>query len=83
LQRAIIREALEAFTSLTMPGSVKVLPFRWSEDDAWKNTAQRGPDDRRPRYDTPQYQNETDRQQAEANHPDACCTPLSGATLGE
>jgi hypothetical protein len=67
LQRAIMVEALGAFTALTTPGSVKKLPFRWSTDDAWKDTAQRGPDDRQPRYDTPQYQNEEDRRRAETN----------------
>jgi hypothetical protein len=67
LQRAILREALDAFVSLTMPGSIKTLPFRWSTDNAWKDTAQRGPDDRRPRYDTPQYQNDEDRLRAETN----------------
>jgi len=66
LQRAILSQALEAFTSLTEPGSVKMLPFRWSEDQTWQATAQRGPDDRRPRYDTPQYQTEEDRQGAES-----------------
>jgi hypothetical protein len=69
LQGAILRAALEGFTSLTIPGSVKMLPFRWSEDEGWKDAAQRGPDDRRPRYDTPQYQNEADRQRAEAHAP--------------
>ncbi len=67
LQRAILVEALDAFTSLTAPGTVKRLPFQWSEDEAWKETVQRGPEDRRPRYDTPQYQTDEDRQRAEAN----------------
>lgn len=67
LQRDILLQALEAFASLTTPGCVKMLPFRWSEDEAWKETAQRGPDDRRPRYDTPQYQNEEDSRLAAAN----------------
>ena len=69
LQRDILRQALEAFTSLSEPGSVKMLPFIWSEDQAWQATAQRGPDDRRPRYDTPQYQTEEDRQRAAAAIP--------------
>lgn len=69
LQRGILSQALEAFTSLTEPGSVKMLPFRWSQDQAWQATAQRGPDDRRPRYDTPQYQTEEDRQHAESTDP--------------
>jgi hypothetical protein len=67
IQCAIMRQALDAFVSLTVPGSIKTLPFRWSTDNAWKDTAQRGPDDRRPRYDTPQYQNDEDRRRAETN----------------
>jgi hypothetical protein len=76
LQRAIVLKALEGFASLTVPGSVKVLPFQWSEDEAWKEAAQQGLDQRRPRYDTPQYQNEEDRYRAEAVNPATCvvCT---------
>ena len=66
LQRAILVEALDAFTSLTVPGSVKMLPFRWSEDEQWKRSAVAGGDDRQPRTDTPQYQSEDDRRRAEA-----------------
>lgn len=66
LQRDILMKALQGFTTITVPGTVVRLPFRWSEADAWKETAQRGPDDRLPRYDTPQYQHEDDRQRAEA-----------------
>ena len=80
LQNAIMREALAAFTSLTTPGAVKRLPFRWSADEGWKDTAQRGPDDRRPRYDTPQYQNDVDRQRAEGTEAEACCVPMTGTT---
>ena len=69
LQREILLEALAGFSDLTAPGSVKTLPFKWSEDKSWQETAQRGPDDRRPRYDTPQYQYETDRVRAEAHVP--------------
>lgn len=71
LQRTILRAALEAFTTLTTPGTVQMLPFRWSDDTTWQQTAQRGPDDRLPRYDTPQYQNAADRQRAE---PEAAST---------
>jgi hypothetical protein len=77
LQREILLAALEAFTSLTEPGTVKMLPFIWSADQAWQATAQRGPDDRRPRYDTPQYQTEEDRQRACAKHTRAACLPCS------
>ena len=83
LQRAIMIEALDAFTSLTTPGSMKMLPFRWSADDAWKDTAQRGPDDRRPRYDTPQYQTEEDRWRAEAEAPVTRGVQAGGVLLRE
>jgi hypothetical protein len=76
LQRAIMVAALDAFTTLTTPGSIKMLPFRWSADDAWKDTAQRGPDDRRPRYDTPQYQNEEDQRRGETNSDTTDVTPM-------
>jgi hypothetical protein len=65
LQRDILRQALEGLTTLTAPGTVLRLPFQWSAEDEWRDTAQRGPDDRLPRYDTPQYQTEDDRLRAE------------------
>ena len=65
LQRAILVEALDAFSSLTVPGSIKALPFRWSDDDGWKEHALADEDDRVPRHDTPQYQCDDDRRQAE------------------
>jgi hypothetical protein len=87
LQRRIMLEALDAFTSLTTPGSVKMLPFQWSQGDAWKETAQRGPDDRLPRYDTPQYQSDDDRQRVEVGPPsgvaeDTRCGGAKRATRG-
>jgi hypothetical protein len=69
LQRRILRQALQGFTTLDTPGTVLMLPFQWSDDDTWKETAQRGPDDRLPRYETPQYQNDVDRRRAEAADP--------------
>ncbi len=73
LQREIMREALEAFESLATPGSVKMLPFIWSEDEAWKLEAFSGQDDRTERLDTPQYQTEEDRILAEkAADPEQC-----------
>ena len=65
LQRKIVLEALDAFASLREPGSVKRLPFAWSEDETWKDEAFAGGDDRRPRHDTPQYQDDEDRRKAE------------------
>ena len=88
LQRAILMDALEAFDSLTAPGSVKMLSFQWSEDSSWKETAMAGSGDNRlPRYDTPQYQNEEDRLRADGKEPSACaaCTlddPTDGKRRG-
>jgi hypothetical protein len=65
LQRRIMIEAVDAFSSLSEPGTVKRLLFRWSEDERWKERAFAGGDDRRPRQDTPQYQCEEDRRLAE------------------
>lgn len=72
LQREILRQALDGFNSLTVPGSIKLLPFRWSEEDEWKRTAMSTGDSRTPRHDTPQYQTEEDRRLAEASNPAAC-----------
>ncbi len=72
LQRAILLEALEAFSSLTQPGQIKHLPFRWAEDDSWKDSVMNDGDTRTPRMDTPQYQTEEDRILAERRQPDAC-----------
>lgn len=77
LQRDIMLAALQAFTSLTTPGSVKMLPFRWDAEEAWKEAAQRGPDDRRPRYDTPQYQTEEDRRRVETDALTCGVTPAA------
>jgi hypothetical protein len=66
LQRAILVEALAAFEALAAPGSVKMLPFRWSDDDGWKHGAYKDGDARHPRHDTPQFQDEEDRRRAEA-----------------
>ncbi len=77
LQRRILVEALEAFSSLSAPGEVKILPFRWSEDDGWKDEVYAYGDDRLPRRDTPQYQSEEDRRLAEGAGAPSCpaCVP--------
>lgn len=66
LQREILVQALEGFISLTVPGSIKMLPFRWDDED-WKRTAMMEGDARVTRHDSPQYQTEDDRIRAEAN----------------
>ena len=79
LQRAILTQALDGFSSLTIPGSIYALPFRWAADDGWKSTAMLEGDTRVPRLDTPQYQDEADRQRAEGQGPEHCpvCLPSS------
>lgn len=72
LQREILVQALDSFNSMTVPGSIKMLPFRWSDEDDWKRTAMMDGDSRTPRHETPQYQTEEDRLRAEANNPGAC-----------
>lgn len=72
LQREILAAALSAFESMTAPGSVTMLPFRWSEDEEWKAKAFAEGDDRAPRHDTPQYQSEEDRRRAEGGEPPPC-----------
>ena len=69
LQDQIIEAALAAFESMESPGSLIELPFRWAEDDSWKDSVMRASmggeggqnDDRSERSDEPQYQLESDR----------------------
>ena len=72
LQREILAGALAAFVSLETPGSVRMLPFRWSEDEEWKAKAFAEGDERTPRHDTPQYQDEEDRRRAEEGGSPSC-----------
>src|SRR5207237_10466409 len=72
LQKQILLAALDAFTSLTSPGTVRKLPFVWSSDDRWKREVFAGDDERQPRHETPQYQDEEDRVRAESCGPSAC-----------
>ncbi len=72
LQREILLEALGAFSSLQEPGQIKHLPFRWAEDDSWKDGVMNDGDSRTQRLDTPQYQTEEDRILAEQNDPEDC-----------
>ncbi len=68
LQREIIKSALEAFDVLGEPGSIKELPFQWSENTSWEKTVMTEIEDNRNlRYNIPQYQNQEDRLRAEIN----------------
>jgi hypothetical protein len=72
MQRAIVADALASFETMTEPGSVRMLPYRWSDDDSWKERAFADGDDRLPRFDTPQYQEEEDRRAAESGPSPSC-----------
>jgi len=72
MQRNILADALASFASLTAPGSVTMLPYRWPGDESWKAKAFAEGDERRARHDTPQYQNEEDRRLAEGSGAPAC-----------
>ncbi len=72
MQRGIVADALSAFASMTAPGSVAMLPYRWPGGDSWKPKAFAEGDERRPRHDTPQYQSEEDRRMAEGSGAPAC-----------
>lgn len=65
LQKAILVAALAAFEELDRPGAVKMLPFRWSDDDEWKREAMLGGDARTERSAEPVYQSEADRRLAQ------------------
>ena len=72
LQRQLLAEALSSFETMTVPGSMKELPFRWSENEEWKAKAFAEGDGRTPRHDTPQYQSEEDRRRAEQGGSRSC-----------
>ena len=84
LQRAILRDALDAFETLREPGSLRRLPYVWAKDDSWKDRVMRPDptdaasghvDDRVQRWDTPQYQCLSDLERAEqALAADGCPT---------
>ena len=65
LQRAIVWEALAALEEMRAPGSVKILSYRWSDDDSWQRELPLA-DTRLPRTAAPQFQCEEDRRRYEA-----------------
>lgn len=71
-QRSIMRDALALFETMDRPGVVD-LGYRWPAP--WKEEALRPEDHRTPRHDTPQYQNQDDREAAVAAYGAevACC----------
>lgn len=65
LQFRIISEVVNSLNEMSQPGIVKFLPFKWQDDDSWKQTALKHGDTRRQRLKTPQYQCDADRLMAE------------------
>lgn len=66
LQRKIVAAALAAVGELEQPGAVKMLPYRWSDDDDWKRETMLNGDTRSHRSSSPEYQCEADRALAAA-----------------
>ena len=72
LQRRVLRDTLDALATIDTPGTIRRLPYRWADDDAWKDAVMRpgsgesSEDDRVERHPDPQYQCEEDRIAAEA-----------------
>lgn len=66
LQRNIMLDSLDAAQSISRPGEIRTLPYRWSDDEDWKASAMRtAGDDRTVRDDQPQYQYPEDQAAAE------------------
>lgn len=84
-QRHIMLDTLRALETIQVPGTIRRLKYRWTEDDAWKDSVmrprQRGAadksahaDDRVERWPDPQYQHEADRDLADPHCP-SCVFP--------
>ena len=76
-QRAIVRDALTAVTSITESGTIIPLDYEWPEP--WREEARVPEDHRSVRHDTPQYQTETDRAAAIAAHGEAAACTYCGS----
>lgn len=59
LQYSIIRDALVSLEEMKEPGSIKILPYRWGNNEFWKNLPHY--DTRLPRTAEPQFEHEEDR----------------------
>ncbi len=36
LQKSILKDALNALNTITVPGTIIELPYRWADDDSWE-----------------------------------------------
>ena len=59
MQRDVALRSLRHIEDAQAPGEVLTLPYRWAENDDWKDGVMRG-DSRLPRHDQPQYQSPED-----------------------
>jgi hypothetical protein len=60
LQFSIVRDALMALEDMKVPGSIKILSYKWREDESWMSQESLS-DSRLPRFSEPQFQCEDDR----------------------
>lgn len=73
-QRKIMIDTLSALDSIQVPGTIRDLPYRWQETDAWKESVMRPDgsgqhnDSRTERDELPQYQLPADRDAVQAEH---------------
>ncbi len=74
LQRKVMIDTLSALDTIQVPGTIRTLPYRWADSDAWKDKVMRPgsdktehADDRVERGPEPQYQFQEDREAAELN----------------
>ena len=81
LQRKIMIDTLSALDSIQVPGTIRELPYQWSDDDAWKDLVMRPDpnsdghnDSRIERVATAQYQCDADRAAAEATLSEGGCS---------
>ena len=91
MQREILLEALAAFEEMKQPGEIKRLPFRWSDDESWREnpmnggrkkkagSEETGSDFRTPRVDIPQYHEPDDEEAFEQQHEHGACGLCVGA----
>ena len=80
-QMNIMRDTLNAFVDITVPGTIIDLAYSWRDDDSWKDKVMRPQtserpssnskhnDDRVQRFDTPQYQSTADADAADPDCP--------------
>ncbi len=72
VQLAIARSALENIHQATAPGTIIPLDHGWGAP--WKDEARQLLDHRTTRFDTPQYQEASDRAAAIAQHGESTAT---------